>query len=154
MDNSRQAARLTPTPRRRRHRRTFERVRRGHRQRRPGRSDFFGDENDEEGKQSNAALGTLATSREHAFACSQGRRVGDSGDESALGTVPSADHRRSGSVNTDHVPDRRPTERTVTAALAAPLLLGTGVTHAHVSAHVEDAIDAPLIADRTFAGLS
>lgn len=61
---------------------------------------------------------------------------------------------RSGAVDADNVADRCPAERTVAAALAAPLLNRAGVAHAHVAAHVEHAVDAALVADGALARLA
>lgn len=77
----------------------------------------------------------------------------------SLSLSPSHSHvlsirNRSGAVDANNVADRRPAERTVATTLAAPLLNRAGVAHAHVTAHVEYAVDAALVADGAFARLA
>lgn len=62
--------------------------------------------------------------------------------------------RRSGAVDANDVADRRAAERAVTAALAAPLLDRAGIAHAHVTAHVQHAVDTPLVANGALARLT
>lgn len=45
------------------------------------------------------------------------------------------------------VPDHGPAQRALSAALAAPLLQGALVAHAHVSAHIQHSVDRVLVAD-------
>lgn len=51
-----------------------------------------------------------------------------------------------GPVGSDHIDDDGPANRT--ASLTLPLLQGAVVAHADVTAHVQDAVDGGLVADR------
>lgn len=73
---------------------------------------------------------------------------------STTSTISRRSRLGSGPVDSYDVPYVGPAERTVTAALALPLLYRAGVAHAHVSAHVEHAVYVPLVAYRALAGLS
>lgn len=53
----------------------------------------------------------------------------------------------SGSISPDDVPDVCTTDRTLATTRSSPLLHRTLVTHAHVTAHVQDRIDRRLVAD-------
>lgn len=71
------------------------------------------------------------------------------GQASIPGTVPFADwlRHRSGSVDSDHVPDGRSTKWAMSATFAAPLLGGARIAHTHVAAHVQHTVDASFIAN-------
>lgn len=61
---------------------------------------------------------------------------------------------RLGSVDTNDIADLRPAERAVTTTFTAPLLDRAGITHAHVAAHVEHAVNTALVANGALAQLA